>query len=145
MDFQNKKRKETSVPTTQCQSSSNPSQAFRPGSSRARSPSLSGSRGFVTMQLTGVLIRGVWLWELRTYGLSKDIYCGFGESPQCQEANPVMGDEKWFSYVFSYRKESGYSLQLFVIQLLLFLRTILWWWVMFFTFLSVRNFSTYLV
>lgn len=50
-------------------------QCFLSGVQLGRKPSvrtLAGSQGFVTMQLTVVLIRKVWLWELRTYVPSKD-------------------------------------------------------------------------
>lgn len=67
------KEKRNISPHHHCQSSANPSHALRPGSSQACSPSLSGSRGFVTMQLTLALIREVRVRELRTYGFSKDI------------------------------------------------------------------------
>lgn len=56
---------------------------------------LVGSRGFVTMRLAVALIREVWLWELRTYGSSKDIeqfrLGGLGML-QCEEAIALMGN-----------------------------------------------------
>lgn len=70
-DIPNKKRKETAVPTTTANPLQIPPKRSKQGP--ADPTPLSGSRGFVTMQLTVVLIREVWLWELRTYGFSKDI------------------------------------------------------------------------
>lgn len=53
------------------------------------------------MQLAVVLIREVWLCELRTYGFSKDIewfrvfWEGGGGVSECEEAKAAMGNEEW--------------------------------------------------
>lgn len=68
------------------------------------------------MQLAVVLIREVWLCELRTYGFSKDIEWfrvgrgwGVGEledASECEEAKATMGNEEW---VNAYSMESDSS------------------------------------